>query len=143
MTRLEKEFNDVIESIFFPSRLTQTFAKSGSSYPPYNILRLSDEKTVLELAVAGFDEKDLNVIIEEGYLKISGKKEEPEGLKYLYKGIGTRAFERVFTLAKDTKVDGAEYANGVLSIFISYEVPEEKKPKQIEIHKGERLYLTE
>jgi molecular chaperone IbpA len=143
MTRLEKELNDVIDSIFFPSRLTQTFAKSGASYPPYNIVRLSDEKTVLELAVAGFKETDLTVSVEDGHLRISGKKEESDAAKYLYKGIGTRAFERVFTLAKDTKIDGAEYADGILSIFISYEIPEEKKPKQIEIHKGERLYLTE
>ena len=54
MTRLEKELNDVLDAVFFPSRLTQSFAKSGASYPPYNIIRLSDTKTVLELAVAGF-----------------------------------------------------------------------------------------
>jgi molecular chaperone IbpA len=143
MTRLEKELNDVIDSIFFPSRLTRTFANSGASYPPYNIVRLSDEKSVLELAVAGFKETELNVSVEDGHLKVSGKKEETEGVKYLHKGIGTRAFERVFTLAKDTKIDGAEYADGILSVFISYEVPEEKKPKQIEIHRGERQYLIE
>jgi molecular chaperone IbpA len=143
MTRLEREINDAIESIFFPSRLTRTFANSGSSYPPYNIVRLTDEKTVLELAVAGFKETELNVSVEDGFLRISGKKEETDGVKYLHKGIGTRAFERVFSLARDTKVDGAEYADGILSVFFSYEIPEEKKPKQIEIHRGQRMYLTE
>lgn len=143
MTRLEKELNDVLDTIFFPSRLTRTFANNGSSYPPYNIVRLSDEKTVLELAVAGFKENELSVSVEGECLKISGKKEESGDIKYLHKGIGTRAFERIFTLAKDTKIDGAEYADGILSVFISYEIPEEKKPKQIEIHRGERLYLTE
>lgn len=143
MTRLEKELNDVIDSIFFPSRLTQSFAKTGASYPPYNIIRLSDEKTVLELAVAGFKETDLTVTVEDDKLKISGKKDEAEDVKYLHKGIGTRAFERVFTLARDTKIDGAEYADGILSVYFSYEIPEEKKPKQISINRVERQLLTE
>lgn len=143
MTRLEKELNEVLDAIFFPSRLTQTFAKSGASYPPYNIVRLSEDKTVLELAVAGFKESDLTITVEDVYLRIAGKKEETDGTKYLYKGIGTRAFERVFTLSKDTKVDGAEYADGILSVFFSYEVPEEKKPKQITINRSEKVLLTE
>lgn len=143
MTRLEKELNDVLDAVFFPSRLTQSFAKSGASYPPYNIIRLSDTKTVLELAVAGFKEEDLTVTVDDGHLRVAGKKDDVDDTKYLYKGIGTRAFERVFTLAKDTKVDGAEYADGILSVFFSYEVPEEKKPKKIEITKSQKMLLTE
>jgi molecular chaperone IbpA len=137
MTRFEKELNDAIDSLFFPSRLTRTFNNSGSTYPPYNIVRLSDEKTVLELAVAGFKENELSISVDDGTLKISGKKEDTLDVKYLYKGIGTRAFEKSFTLARDTKVEGAEYSDGILSIFISYEIPEERKPKQIEIKKSD------
>jgi molecular chaperone IbpA len=143
MTRLEKELNDVIDSIFFPSRLTRTFANTGASYPPYNIVRVADSRTVLELAVAGFKESELSVTVEDGYLRVSGKKDEDADTKYLHKGIGTRAFERTFTLAKDTRVEGAEYTDGILSVFVSYEIPEEKKPKQIEIKRSEKLYLTE
>lgn len=143
MTRIEKELNDVLDAVFFPSRLTQSFVKSGATYPPYNIVRLSDNRTVLELAVAGFKEDDLTVTIDNEYLRVTGKKEDVNDVKYLYKGIGTRAFERVFTLSKDTKVESAEYADGILSVFFSYEIPEEKKPKQIQITKSQKTLLTE
>jgi molecular chaperone IbpA len=81
--------------------------------------------------------------VEDEKLKVSGKKETYESSNYVYKGIGTRSFEKTFALSKDTKVTNAEYADGILSVFVHYEIPEEKKPKQIPIHRGERLYLTE
>jgi molecular chaperone IbpA len=143
MTRLEKELNSIIDSMLFPSRYATTYRRTDTSYPPYNIIRLDDTKTVLELAVAGFKEEEISVTVENGYLKVSGKKTKNNDTHYLYKGISTRAFEKVFALSNDTKVDGANYADGILSIHISYEIPEEKKPKQIAINRGERVYLTE
>jgi len=143
MTRLQKELDSIIDSMLFPTRYTSAYTNSGSSYPPYNIIRLSDTETVLEVAVAGFKEEEINVVVEDEKLKISGKKETTETSNYVYKGIGTRAFEKTFALSKDTKVTKAEYADGILSVFVHYEVPEEKKPKQIPIHRGERMYLTE
>ena len=143
MTRLQKELDSIIDSMLFPTRYTSAYTNSGSSYPPYNIIRLSDTETVLEVAVAGFKEEEINVVVEDEKLKISGKKETTETSNYVYKGIGTRAFEKTFALSNDTKVTKAEYADGILSVFVHYEVPEEKKPKQIPIHRGERMYLTE
>jgi molecular chaperone IbpA len=144
MTRLQREIDSIIDSMLFPTRFTTAYVNSGPSYPPYNIIRLSDTETVLEVAVAGFKEEEVSVVVEDEKLKVSGKKEPTETSdNYIYKGIGTRAFEKTFALPKDTKVTKAEYADGILSIFVHYEVPEEKKPKQIPIHRGERLYLTE
>lgn len=143
MTTLQRELDSIIDSLLFPSRYTTAYANSGPSYPPYNIIRLSDTETVLEVAIAGFREEEVNVVVEDERLKISGKKESTDSSKYIYKGIGARAFERTFALSKDTKVTKAEYADGILSIFVHYEVPEEKKPRQIPVHRGERVYLTE
>ena len=143
MTRLHRELDSIIDSLLFPTRFTTAYANSGPSYPPYNIIRLSDTETVLEVAIAGFKEEEVNVVVEDEKLKISGKREAAETSNFIYKGIGTRAFERTFALSKDTKVTKAEYADGILSVFVHYEVPEEKKPKQIPVHRGERLYLTE
>jgi molecular chaperone IbpA len=143
MTRLQREIDSIIDSMLFPTRYTNAHTNSGPSYPPYNIIRLSDTETVLEIAVAGFKEDEVTVVVEDEKLKVSGKKETSETSNYVYKGIGTRSFEKVFALSKDTKVTSAEYADGVLSVFVTYEIPEEKKPKQIPISRGERLYLAE
>ena len=146
MTRLEKDLNDIIETLLFPTRFAKTFTGNGTSYPPYNIIKLDDNKTVVEIAVAGFSSDEVDVTVENNYLKISGKKKESETAStatYLYKGIGTRAFEKAFALSKDAKVDSADYADGILSVVVSYEIPEEKKPKQIPVNKVEKLYLTE
>ena len=143
MTRLQRELDSIIDSLLFPSRYATGYANTGPSYPPYNIIRLSDTETVLEVAIAGFKEEEVNVVVEDEKLKISGKKESADTSNYIYKGICARAFERTFALSKDTKVTKAEYADGILSVFVHYEVPEEKKPKQIPVQQGKRLYLTE
>jgi molecular chaperone IbpA len=143
MTRIEKDFDDIVNTLLFPARFAKTFAPTGTSYPPYNLLKLDDGITVLEVAVAGFREDEIRVVVEDSILKITGKKENSEQLNYIYKGIGTRGFERTFALSQDSKVDKAEYADGILSVFVSYQIPEEKKPKAIPISRGERIYLTE
>lgn len=143
MTRLEKELDEIVNSLLFPARYAKSFVNSGATYPPYNIIRLNEQNAVLEVAVAGFKENELNVVVEDGVMKVSGRKQEPDNIDYIYKGIGTRAFERNFTLSKDAQIERAEYADGILSIFVVYIVPEEKKPNSIPIKRGERLYLTE
>lgn len=144
MTRLQKEFDSIIETLLYPrSYSVPGYQKKGSSYPPYNIIKLSETETVIEIAVAGFKESDIDVLVEDKTLKISGKKDIGDDSNYIYKGIGTRSFERSFALSSDTKVTKAEYSDGILSVFVEYEIPEEKKPKQIPIGKGERVYLTE
>lgn len=143
MTRLQKEIDDLFNAFLIPPRFAKTFTNVAPSYPPYNIIRKSETETVLEMAVAGFKENEINVTVEDGYLKVSGRKEDTDGIDYLYKGIGARAFEKSFVLSKEARVDAASYADGILSVLVVYEIPEEKKPKQIPITRGEKVLLVE
>lgn len=140
---LEKQLKTMMDDFWFPSRTALSYNHSGKNYPPYNLIRVSETETVLEIAVAGFKETELNVSVDAGILKISGKKTNDDVANYLYKGIGTRSFEKSFTLSKDAKVTEAEYADGILAVHVQYEIAEEKKPKSIPISQGERMYLTE
>lgn len=111
-------------------------SNTAPAYPPYNIEKLSEDDYRITMAVAGFSEADLDLTVENGTLVITGKQEraEAEGEKtYLHRGIATRAFERRFDLADHIKVVGAEIENGLLHVTLVREVPEEMKPRTIQI----------
>lgn len=143
MTKLQKEIDEMISSLMFPTQFAKMHVNRGTTYPPYNIIKTSETETVLEIAVAGFKEDEISVVVEDTQLKISGKNTTNDGAEYLYKGIGSRSFEKTFTLPKDSKVDKAECVDGILKVFVSYQIPEEKKPKLIPIHRPGRTFLTE
>ncbi len=104
------------------------------SYPPYNIEALGENAYRLTMAVAGFSTDELDVTIKEDTLSISATvaKNDAENA-YLHRGIAGRSFERRFALAEHIKVAGANLVNGLLHIDLTREVPEEKKPRKIEI----------
>ena len=108
----------------------------AGGYPPYNIERTDETHYRITLAVAGFAEKDLDVEVREGVLTVQGKHgDEDEGEKaYLHRGIAGRAFERRFQLAENVEVRGAKLENGLLHVDLERIVPEEKKPRRIEIN---------
>jgi molecular chaperone IbpA len=107
---------------------------SGSGYPPYNIEKAGDDAYRIVMAVAGFAEAELNVTQKEGELVVTGQSAPNEGEKeYLYRGIAGRNFERHFQLADHVKVVGAKLANGLLTIELKREIPEEKKARAIRI----------
>jgi molecular chaperone IbpA len=106
------------------------------SYPPYNIEKLGEDNYRISMAVAGFGESELDLIVKESSLIVSGKKaktEEQGDGSFLYRGIAQRAFERRFDLADHIKVVGAKLENGLLHIDLVRELPEEMKPRQISI----------
>jgi molecular chaperone IbpA len=143
---MTKELETIINALMFPTARSRDYAHDGTSYPPYNIYRDGENATILEMALAGFKESELNVVVEDRNLKISGRKETTTSKSdgYIYKGIATRSFEKTFTLRNGSKVLSAEYADGILTVKVSYEIPEEKKPKQIPIsQKSEKEFLTE
>jgi len=112
--------------------------ESKLSYPPYNIETHSNDDGEdayrITMAVAGFAEKDLDVVIKEDTLFVSGNAEKTDdGVSFLHRGIAGRSFERRFELADHIKVLSAELENGLLHIELVREVPEEKKPRQIKI----------
>lgn len=111
-------------------------ADQGSSFPPYNIEVTGDDRYAITLAVAGFEQADLDIQVEGGLLTIRGRKAENdrEERKYLHQGIATRTFERKFSLADHVQVTGAQLNNGLLRVNLVKEVPETMKPKTIAIN---------
>jgi len=104
------------------------------NYPPYNIKKVDDFNYIIELAVAAFGKKDIDVKLADGALSIkSNKDEDAEAEEMLHKGISTRNFERRFTLADDIVIQSAKLKDGLLSIELEQIVPEDKKPRTIEI----------
>lgn len=110
-----------------------------SSYPPYNIVRTGQDNYKITLAVAGFGEDDLEVVVQENVLTVRGKMNDAEKDKdvtYLHRGIAGRAFEHRFQLADHVRVTGANLNNGLLDIELVRELPEEMRPQRIEIGSG-------
>ena len=108
---------------------------SANGYPPYNIEKAGENAYKIVMAVAGFTESELNLTQKENELLVTGQAAPTaEGEKqFLYRGIAGRNFERRFQLADHVKVTGAKLANGLLTIELQREIPEEKKPRAIEI----------
>jgi molecular chaperone IbpA len=104
-----------------------------SNYPPYNINKVSDEHYVLEFAVAGFNQYGIDISVEKDVLTVKGERNEDEKANYVYKGIAGRKFTRSFSLPEYFEVDKASMIDGILYIDLYKNVPEEKKPKKIEI----------
>ena len=108
------------------------------SYPPYNIVKSGKNTYDIEVALAGFNKKDINVEVENGMLTIETKQSEKEtdkeeDGKVLHKGISKRYFKRSFTIANDVKVKGAELKDGLLKVSMEKIVPEEMKLKTIDV----------
>jgi molecular chaperone IbpA len=116
---------------------------SSQAYPPYNIERTDETHYRITLAVAGFAEKDLNVEVREGVLSVQGKREEGAQSKpsYLYQGIAGRAFDRRFQLAENVEVVGAKLENGLLHVDLERVVPEEQKPRRVQINAADLKVL--
>ena len=107
-----------------------------SNYPPYNIVKTGGNKFDIEVALAGFNKKDINVTSENGMLTIESKQEDKSKDKdgeVLHKGISKRYFKKSFTIADDVEIKGAELKDGMLRVSMEKIVPEAKKLKTIEI----------
>jgi molecular chaperone IbpA len=110
-----------------------TLATSKPSYPPYNVIMVTDDHLVMEFAVAGFKKDDISITTEKNAITIKSTKEETDEKDYLHKGIAARKFTRHFTLPEYFEVDSASVDNGILYIDLIRIIPEEKKPKSITI----------
>ena len=104
------------------------------NYPPYNIIKTGDNTHDVEVALAGYTKDDIEVEVKENTLTIkSVSKESSDDENVVHKGIAKRAFTRVFSLAEDVVVQGAELKDGLLKVSLERVIPEEKKPRSIEI----------
>ena len=108
---------------------------SSDNYPPYNIIKYDEDNFAIELAVAGFHDGDITLVVEKNILTISGERPytESEAAIYLHQGIGYRKFVRSFTLAEHVQVKSANSENGIITIKLERNVPEEQKPRTIAI----------
>ena len=121
------EFDRMLESSAF-----------NSNYPPYNIRKVNESNYKIEVALVGFDKKDIEIELKENVLTIRSKNKgetiDEKGSGVIHKGISTRHFERSFTISEDIKVADAQLNNGLLSVDLEYIVPEEKKSRLIDIN---------
>ena len=105
---------------------------SKSEYPPYNIEMVSEDEYVLEMAIAGFKKGDINISVEKNILKGQGASDKKDA-NYVHKGLATRKFQKAFHLAEHMEVGSAKSEDGILKINLVRNIPEEEKPKIIEI----------
>ncbi len=133
-------FDRMLEALESASRVAPI-----DNWPPYDIVKLGEDDYRISMAVAGFTQDDLTITQEQNMLMVAGQKSdegEANG-QYLHRGIAARAFQRRFELADHVKVVGASLVNGLLTIELKRELPEEMKPRRIAIASGEALPKVE
>jgi len=129
--KLAQKFQETVEHIQKTS--------SSINYPPFNLKKTDENVYVVELAVAGFGKQDVELTLEDNKLVIKGQTTldtvSQDGIEsqYLHKGIADRAFTRTFSLADNVVVNNAQMINGILKIWLEHIIPEDKKPKKIDI----------
>lgn len=133
MRRFGVGFDDMFDNL-----INLTTAQSQQNYPPYNMIRRSEDEFVIEIAVAGFKPGEIDVEVEGNQLKVHGNQtKETQNVEFVHHGISSRSFMRQWTLAEHVEVVNAVQENGILSIDLKRHIPEEKKPKSIAItYKG-------
>lgn len=113
------------------------------NWPPYGIVKSGEDDYRIAMATAGFSQDELTITQEQNMLVVSGQKANAEDVQYLHRGIAGRSFQRRFGLADHVKVAVAALVNGLLTIDLKREIPEEMKPREIEIATGHTLPMTQ
>lgn len=120
------------------SKVHEEVAKGIPGYPPYNIIKVDENKYALEMAVAGFGKQNIDIELANNTLTIKGglnldQLDPATPMTYIYKGIADRSFTRKFSVADTVEVKNAELINGMLKVWLENIIPEDKKPKKIDI----------
>jgi len=137
MKDFDKFFVGFDDQIAKMQKFHDDFTKNIPNYPPYNIKKVDDTHYVIEMAVAGFGESEIEIEIDGGKLVVKGNvNADGTDNEYLFKGIATRAFTRTFALNDQVEVNNAELFNGMLKIALERIIPETKKPKKIAVKTG-------
>jgi molecular chaperone IbpA len=105
----------------------------GENYPPFDLIKVDDNRYRIEVAVAGFSKDDIEITSQQNQLLVRGQKGDENGSNYVHRGIANRSFERRFALADHIQVRGADLKDGMLAIELVREIPEAMKPRKIEI----------
>ena len=123
---------DRFDSLF--SELSRPVGNS-ERFPPYDIERIGEDQYEITISVAGFSQHEIGLAVQDNQLTVTGTKNasEPDRNTYLYRGIGSHSFSQIFQLAPYVTVEAAELKDGLLRLHLQREVPQEKKPRRIEI----------
>jgi molecular chaperone IbpA len=121
-------FDQILNALEAASRV-----ETIDNWPPYDIAKTGEDQYHVTLALAGFTEDELEVTQDQNVLMVSGKKEKEDDTAYLHRGIAARTFQRQFQLADHVKVVSASLNEGLLTINLQRDVPEELKPRKIQI----------
>ena len=114
--------------------LLRNSQQGQNNYPPYNVVKLTDDNFYIEVATAGFSEGEIYIQLDNRLLTIKGSKKREDAMpEYLHQGISNRDFVREFTLAEHVEVSNALIKDGILTVFLERRIPEERKPKTIAI----------
>lgn len=139
-TQAQPDFSQMMRGTIGFDQIAELIGKTltadtrPANYPPYNIEKTDEDRYRVTLAVAGFTEAEITIEQSGNTLEVAGRQDEPdESRSFLHRGIATRAFKRQFTLADHVKVEEARLENGLLHVDLRREVPEERRPRKIEI----------
>tara|TARA_Y100001970_G_scaffold180262_2_gene219496 strand:+ start:22397 stop:22846 length:450 start_codon:yes stop_codon:yes gene_type:complete len=113
--------------------------QQSSNYPPYNIRKINEEQYTIELAVAGFEESELDIEAVGENLTVTGSKDKEASEGILHQGLAARNFVKKFILSDDMKIKGAALNNGMLYIGLERIIPEDKKPRKIDFTTKSKL----
>jgi molecular chaperone IbpA len=138
MTKQLDQFRSIHDPAFIGFddlfRKIRELEKPQTGFPPYDIIKKSEEEFVIKLAVAGYSKKQISVTLDSGKLNITGSHNVSElNIQYIYKGIAERDFKRTFTLADTVEVNNVALQDGMLYVYLKNVIPETKKPKSFNI----------
>ena len=122
-------FDDIFDQLSSMSK----YVNDIPNYPPYNIKKVGKDKYQLDMALAGFSKDDVKVEVKENTLTVSASSSDKEDDSYVHKGIAKRAFKRHWTLVEHLEVQDAKLKDGVLTVDLKLNLPDEKKPRTIKI----------
>ena len=123
MERLQKN------TIGMDDYFDRVFGAEAQSYPPYNVVNVSEDESQLEMALAGFSDQEVKVYTEKGNLVVEGQKVDTDGREYVHRGLATRSFTRTWSISEDTEVSGVTFENGLLVVTLTRVVPEARKKR--------------
>ena len=132
-------FTIVVDRTFDTLALLANSKQQTSNYPPYNIRKLSEDKYTIELAIAGFEEEEIDIEAVGENLTIKGSKDKEASEGLVHQGLAARDFNKTFVLSDDMVIKGAALSNGMLYIGIERIIPEDKKPRKIDFTSKSKL----
>ena len=107
----------------------RVFGVEAQSYPPYNLVKVNEDESQLEMALAGFTDQEVKVYTEKGNIVVVGQKANSDGREYVHRGLATRSFSRSWSISEDTEVSNVTFENGLLVVTLTRVIPEARKKR--------------